>query len=142
MSSLRISPMNDAHSTTEHQDDQAEGDDGDVQPLLELGLGDGFEVEECRESEGDWRAGQGTQDSEELVDFVIDGHGEADGEGYEKGPREVLGPLSLLCFGPGAVKGVLDNYMRWVEHERIREKQVEAKEDDYSVLQRIRGEAF
>jgi len=49
--------------------------------------------------------------------------------------------LPFLCFWPAAVESILHNQVSWIKDEWITEKQIEAEEDDYRVLQSFWGEA-
>ena len=76
MFSTHCSPVNNSVDSTEKHDYDAEYNDGDVDTALKLGLCDGLVVEHGWECEGDWRAGEGAEDTQELADLVVDDHGD------------------------------------------------------------------
>lgn len=141
LSSFWVAPVDEAHSPAEDHDDQTESDDDAVDPLLELSLGDGLQVEQGWECEGNRRAGQRSQYSQELVDLVAHGHREHDSERHQEGPRQILRPLPRLRLGPRAVQRIFHDDVRWIEHQRVREQQIEAKENDDRVLEGVWGHA-
>ena len=79
--------------------------------------------------EGDRGAGEGAENSQELVETVAQGFGDDHGEGDHDCPVDVLAPHALLGLWPALEEVLLYDNVRRVNHQRVREHQVKDEYD-------------